>query len=157
MHCCLFSQALRLLLCRRICAPPEWNIRICDPITSYFVLLCSLMLAWHTRFSLLIFHLYLRFCVCSLLKQAVFLSGSKISYADLRFLYFIPADCKSAGTLALLVIINCNALAIATGHLDFSLFVLHSSLKYAFHFRKTHYVAIVPADLRSAGIEYKDL
>ena len=26
-----------------------------------------------------------------------------------------------------------------------------------FHFRKTHYVAIVPADLRSAGIEYKDL
>ena len=26
-----------------------------------------------------------------------------------------------------------------------------------FHFRKTHYVANVPADLRSAGIEYKDL
>ena len=26
-----------------------------------------------------------------------------------------------------------------------------------FHFRKKHYVAIVPADLRSAGIEYKDL
>ena len=26
--------------------------------------------------------------------------GSQISYADLRFLYFIPADCKSAGTIA---------------------------------------------------------
>ena len=26
--------------------------------------------------------------------------GSQISYADLRFLYIIPADCKSAGTLA---------------------------------------------------------
>ena len=64
---------------------------------------------------------------------------------------------QSAGTIALLVIINCNALAIATGHLDFSLFVLHSSFKYALHFRKTHYVANVPADLRSAGIEYKDL
>ena len=41
--------------------------------------------------------------------------------------------------------------------MDFSLFVLPSSLKYALHFRKTHYVANVPADLRSAGIEYKDL
>ena len=28
---------------------------------------------------------------------------------------------------------------------------------FTFHFRKTHYVAIVPADLRSAGIEYQDL
>ena len=28
---------------------------------------------------------------------------------------------------------------------------------FTFHFRKMHYVAIVPADLRSAGIEYKDL
>ena len=28
---------------------------------------------------------------------------------------------------------------------------------FIFHFRKTHYVAIVPADLRSAGIEYQDL
>ena len=28
---------------------------------------------------------------------------------------------------------------------------------FIFHFRKTHYVAIVPADLRSAGIKYKDL
>ena len=28
---------------------------------------------------------------------------------------------------------------------------------FTFHVRKTHYVAIVPADLRSAGIEYKDL
>ena len=28
---------------------------------------------------------------------------------------------------------------------------------FILHFRKTHYVAIVPADLRSAGIEYKDL
>ena len=26
--------------------------------------------------------------------------GSQISYADLRFLYFIPADFKSAGTIA---------------------------------------------------------
>ena len=33
----ILSQALRLLMCRRICAPPELNIRICDPITSYFV------------------------------------------------------------------------------------------------------------------------
>ncbi len=41
--------------------------------------------------------------------------------------------------------------------MDFSLFVLHSSLKYALHFRKTHYVANVPADLRSAGMEYQDL
>ncbi len=30
--------------------------------------------------------------------------GSQISYADLRFLYFIPADCKSAGTLANVVL-----------------------------------------------------
>ncbi len=67
----ILSQVLRLLMCRRICAPPELNIRICDPITSYFVLLCSLMLAWHTRFSLLIFHLYLRFCACYSLKQVV--------------------------------------------------------------------------------------
>ena len=36
-----------------------------------------------------------------------------------------------------------------TIHLDFSLLT--------FHFCKTHYVAIVPADLQSAGIEYKDL
>ena len=28
---------------------------------------------------------------------------------------------------------------------------------FTFHVRKTHYVAIVPADLRSAGIEYQDL
>ena len=26
------SQALRLVMCRRICAPPELNIRICDPL-----------------------------------------------------------------------------------------------------------------------------
>ena len=30
--------------------------------------------------------------------------GSQISYADLRFLYFIPADFKSAGTLANVVL-----------------------------------------------------
>ena len=34
------------------------------------------------------------------------------------------------------------------------LFVFRFSF-LTFHFRKTHYVAIVPADLRSAGIEYK--
>ena len=28
--------------------------------------------------------------------------GSQISYADLRFLYFIPAERRSAGTLATL-------------------------------------------------------
>ena len=38
----------------------------------------------------------------------------------------------------------------------FSLFTFRFSL-LTFHFRKTHYVAIVPADLRSAGIEYQDL
>ena len=32
--------------------------------------------------------------------------GSQISYADLRFLYFIPADFKSAGTLANVVIVT---------------------------------------------------
>ena len=38
-----------------------------------------------------------------------------------------------------------------TIHLDFRFSLL------TFHFRKKHYVAIVPADLRSAGSEYKDL
>ena len=38
----------------------------------------------------------------------------------------------------------------------FRFFTFHFSL-FTFHFRKTHYVAIVPADLRSAGIEYQDL
>ena len=33
----ILSQVQRLLMFRRICAPPELNIRICDPITSYFV------------------------------------------------------------------------------------------------------------------------
>ena len=31
----LRSARTTLLLCRRICAPPELNIRIFDPITSY--------------------------------------------------------------------------------------------------------------------------
>ena len=44
----------------------------------------------------------------------------------------------------------------AIGFFVFSLFTFRFSL-FTFHFRKTHYVAIVPADLRSAGIEYKDL
>ena len=38
----------------------------------------------------------------------------------------------------------------------FRFFTFRFSL-LTFHFRKTHYVAIVPADLRSAGIEYQDL
>ena len=33
----ILSQALRLLMCRLICNLPEFSIRICDPITSYFV------------------------------------------------------------------------------------------------------------------------
>ena len=38
----------------------------------------------------------------------------------------------------------------------FRFFTIRFSL-FIFHFRKTHYVTIVPADLRSAGIEYQDL
>ena len=45
---------------------------------------------------------------------------------------------------------------LAIGFFVFSLFTFRFSL-LTFHVRKTHYVAIVPADLRSAGIEYKDL
>jgi hypothetical protein len=52
--------------------------------------------------------------------------GSQISYADLRFLYFIPAERRSAGTLATLCLRKKT-----TMHLDFSLFTLRSSLKYA--------------------------
>ena len=49
-----------------------------------------------------------------------------------RSLYSIPAERRSAGTIVLLIIINCNALAIATGHLDSSLFTLRSSLRKCF-------------------------
>ena len=38
-----------------------------------------------------------------------------------------------------------------TIHLDFSLFTFHFSL-FTFHFCKTHYVAIVPADLESYAL-----
>ena len=34
--------------------------------------------------------------------------------------------------------------------------IFHSSF-FTLHFRKMHYVANVPADLRSAGMEYQDL
>ena len=117
--CWSFSQVLRLLMCRRICAPPEWNIRICDPITSYFVLLCSLMLAWHTRFSLLIFHLYLRFCVSFSLKQALFLSGSKI-------LIFYSGRLQISRHISLVG--YYQLLCIGNSHRTFGFFTLRSSL-----------------------------
>ena len=44
--------------------------------------------------------------------------GIWLGFSAVGSLYSIPADCKSAGTLVLLVIIDCNALAIATGHLE---------------------------------------
>ena len=77
-----------LLLFRRICAPPELSIRIFDPITSYFVI------------ASFILHLNQRYF-------------KRIR----RSLYHIPADCKSAGTLALLVFIDRNILKKSTRHL----------------------------------------
>ncbi len=49
-----------------------------------------------------------------------------------------------------------NVMLTSRNHNTFGFFVFHFSL-LTFHFRKMHYVAIVPADLCSAGIEYKDL
>ena len=77
-----------LLMFRRICAPPELSIRIFDPITSYFVI------------ASFILHLNQRYF-------------KRIR----RSLYHIPADCKSAGTLVLLVIIDRNTLKKSTRHL----------------------------------------
>jgi len=58
--------------------------------------------------------------------------GSQISYADLRFLYFIPAERRSAGTLATLCLRKKT-----TMHLDFSLFTFHSSLKHVLRLHMT--------------------
>ena len=71
-----------LPLYRRICAPPELNIRIFDPITSYFAI------------ASFILHLNQRYF-------------KRIR----RSLYSIPADCKSAGTLALLVLFASTTFA----------------------------------------------
>ena len=77
-----------LLMCRRICAPPELSIRIFDPITSYFVI------------ASFILHLNQRYF-------------KRIR----RSLYYIPAERRSAGTLVLLIIIDRNTLKKSTRHL----------------------------------------
>ena len=51
---------------------------------------------------------------------------------------------------------SCRKNYVGNWIFRFSLFTFRFSL-LTFHVRKTHYVAIVPADLRSAGIEYQDL
>ena len=63
---------------------------------------------------------YFLFCHCIIYtspKSAVLLVDQEISCADLRFLYYIPAERRSAGTLVLLVIIDRNTLKKSTRHL----------------------------------------
>ena len=67
---------------------------------------------------------YFLFCHCIIYtspKSAVLLADQEISCADLRFLYYIPAERRSAGTLVLLIIIASTTLA-------FGFFTLHSYL-----------------------------
>ena len=63
--------------------------------------------------------------------------------ADHRSLYLIPADCKSAGTIAKVVRAFRRLLSI----------VFFTRVVLAIRTNKAN----VPADLRSAGIKYKDL
>ena len=59
-------------------------------------------------------------------------------------------SCKSAGTLALLVLFASTTFAF-----DFNSYNYFNSFNYRNKgYESKHYVAIVPADLRSAGIEY---
>ena len=64
---------------------------------------------------------------------------------------------KSAGTLVLLIIIDRNTLAIPTGHSVVVRRVKVICFVGSHHNFIITTFAFVPADLRSAGIEYKDL
>ena len=110
---------------------------------------------WIFRFSLLTFHFRKMHYVAIVPAD---LRSAGIEYKDLQSDYFL--FCFQVVKVVRGVIANklarsqnqklCGFLSQELRwQLDFSFFT--------FHFRKTHYVAIVPADLRSAGIEYKDL
>ena len=53
--------------------------------------------------------------------------GSQISYADLRFLYIIPAERRSAGTIAQIRRHISNVVLAKKDNNAFGFFTLHSS------------------------------